>query len=121
MGIGDLALAVMLMLKYELLNGKTLVFMMERPMLSSSEMIITSTALLLSQQIFRRTVSSWMLASTVGMELPTPWVVLPLGPDACWLSVEAVLLALCLSSVLTFSSSCFTYWMVLPRIEILSV
>ena len=84
---GILALAVMLMLKYELLKGKTLVFRMERPRLSSSEMIITNTPLLLSQQIFSRTVSSWMLASTVGMELPSPWV-LPLGPGACWLSVE---------------------------------
>jgi hypothetical protein len=34
---------------------------------------------------------------------------------------EDVLLVFCFSSVSTFSSSCFTYWMVLPRIEILSV
>ena len=82
-----LAFAVMVMLRHESVNGRTLVFMIERPWFSSSEMIITSTPLLLSQQIFSRTVSPWMLASTVGMELPTPWV-LPLGPGACWLSVE---------------------------------
>ena len=127
-----LAFAVMVMLRHESVNGRTLVFMIERPWFSSSEMIMTSTPLPSLHHIFSKTVSPWMFASTVGLN-PTAPKALPLEPEASLLSSldmrhlpsktvgSDVLLALCPFNVFTFSSSCFTYSMVLPRRDILSV
>jgi hypothetical protein len=129
----SLTFAVMVMLRHMSANGRTLIFMMVMPWFSSSEMIITSTPLLSVQHIFSRTVSPWRLASMVGLDplLATPEA-LRLVADAS-LSLDMlhflskmvgtyVLLTCCSSSrVFTFSSSCFTYLMVLSRIVILSV
>ena len=128
-----LAFAVMVMLRHESVNGRTLVFMIERPWFSSSEMIITSTPLPSLHHIFSRTVSPWMLASTVGLNPPPAPKALPLEPEPSLLFSfdirhlfsktvgSDVLHALCPFNVFTLSSSCFTYSMVLPRRDILSV
>lgn len=77
----------MMILRHESANGRTLVFIIERPSLSTSEYTITNTPFLSLQHIVSRTVSPLMLASMVGTYPP-------IGPEEALLLGWNVLAAL---------------------------